>query len=40
MVDLTNKGLSGKEAQESLEASGIVMINKNLIPFEYTRNQM
>lgn len=33
MVDLTNKGLSGKEAQESLEASGI-MINKNLIPFD------
>ena len=33
MVDLTRKGLSGKEAQESLEASGI-MINKNLIPFD------
>jgi glycine hydroxymethyltransferase len=33
MVDLTSKGLSGKEAQESLEASGI-MINKNLIPFD------
>jgi len=33
MVDLTNKGLSGKEAQGSLEASGI-MINKNLIPFD------
>jgi glycine hydroxymethyltransferase len=33
MVDLTNKSLSGKEAQESLEASGI-MINKNLIPFD------
>jgi glycine hydroxymethyltransferase len=33
MVDLTTKGLSGKEAQESLEASGI-MINKNLIPFD------
>ena len=33
MVDLTDKGLSGKEAQESLEASGI-MINKNLIPFD------
>jgi glycine hydroxymethyltransferase len=33
MVDLTSKGLTGKEAQESLEASGI-MINKNLIPFD------
>lgn len=33
MVDLTNKSLSGKEAQESLEASGI-MVNKNLIPFD------
>lgn len=33
MVDLTDKGLTGKEAQESLEASGI-MINKNLIPFD------
>jgi glycine hydroxymethyltransferase len=33
MVDLTSKGLTGKEVQESLEASGI-MINKNLIPFD------
>jgi glycine hydroxymethyltransferase len=33
MVDLASKGLTGKEAQESLEASGI-MINKNLIPFD------
>jgi glycine hydroxymethyltransferase len=33
MVDLTSKGITGKEAQESLEASGI-MINKNLIPFD------
>lgn len=33
MVDLTSKGLTGKEAQESLEVSGI-MINKNLIPFD------
>lgn len=33
MVDLTSKNLTGKEAQESLEASGI-MINKNLIPFD------
>lgn len=33
LVDLTNKGVTGKEAQEALEESGI-MINKNLIPFD------
>jgi glycine hydroxymethyltransferase len=33
MVDLTSKGLTGKDAQETLEASGI-MVNKNLIPFD------
>lgn len=33
LVDLTNKDVTGKEAQEALEESGI-MINKNLIPFD------
>ncbi|HPP07031.1 MAG TPA: serine hydroxymethyltransferase, partial [Syntrophorhabdaceae bacterium] len=33
LVDLTNKGITGKTAQEALEKSGI-MINKNLIPFD------
>ena len=33
LVDLTPKGLTGKEAQEALEPSGI-MVNKNLIPFD------
>jgi glycine hydroxymethyltransferase len=33
LVDLTPKGISGKEAEEALEASGIVL-NKNLIPFD------
>jgi len=33
LEDLTNKGITGKIAQESLENSGI-MINKNLIPFD------
>jgi len=33
LVDLTPKNVTGKEAQESLEASGI-MVNKNLIPFD------
>ncbi|HVN96531.1 MAG TPA: serine hydroxymethyltransferase [Syntrophorhabdaceae bacterium] len=33
LVDLTPKNVTGKEAQESLEESGI-MINKNLIPFD------
>ncbi len=33
LVDLTSKGITGKQAQEALEASGI-MVNKNLIPFD------
>ena len=33
LVDLTPKGITGKEAQEALEPSGI-MVNKNLIPFD------
>jgi len=33
LVDLSNKRLTGKEAQEALEQSGI-MVNKNLIPFD------
>jgi glycine hydroxymethyltransferase len=33
LVDLSGKGITGKEAQEALEPSGI-MVNKNLIPFD------
>ncbi len=33
LVDLTPIGITGKEAQEALEDSGI-MLNKNLIPFD------
>jgi len=33
LVDLTNKGISGKEAQILLEKAGIVL-NKNTIPFD------
>jgi glycine hydroxymethyltransferase len=33
LVDLTPIGLTGKEAQEILEESGI-MLNRNLIPFD------
>ena len=33
LIDLSNKGITGKEAQETLEESGI-MVNKNLIPFD------
>ncbi len=33
LVDLTPKNVTGKEAQEALEESGI-MVNKNLIPFD------
>lgn len=33
LVDLTEKGITGKEAQEVLEESGI-MVNKNLIPYD------
>ncbi len=38
LVDLTDKGLTGKEAQESLDAAGIT-VNKNGIPFD-TRGPM
>ena len=33
LVDLSSKGITGREAQEALEQSGI-MVNKNLIPFD------
>lgn len=33
LVDLSNKGITGNEAQVALERSGI-MVNKNLIPFD------
>mgnify|MGYP000175392992 CR=1 FL=1 len=33
LVDLANKGLTGKEAEEALERAGIT-VNKNLIPFD------
>jgi glycine hydroxymethyltransferase len=33
LIDLSVKGLTGKDAQEALEQSGI-MVNKNLIPFD------
>ena len=33
LVDLTNKGITGKDAEEALEKAGIV-VNKNTIPFE------
>jgi glycine hydroxymethyltransferase len=33
LVDLTDKGITGKEAEQRLEESGI-MLNKNLIPFD------
>jgi glycine hydroxymethyltransferase len=33
LVDLTDKGITGKEAEQGLEESGI-MLNKNLIPFD------
>lgn len=33
LVDLTNKGVTGKQAQSALDASGIT-VNKNTIPFE------
>ncbi len=34
LVDLTETGISGKEAEESLEAVGIV-VNRNAIPFDH-----
>jgi glycine hydroxymethyltransferase len=33
LINLTNKGISGKEAQELLEKAGII-VNKNAIPFD------
>ncbi|ODS33310.1 MAG: glycine hydroxymethyltransferase [Candidatus Scalindua rubra] len=33
LVDLTNKNISGREAQETLEKAGIVL-NRNMIPFD------
>ncbi len=38
LMDLTDKGLTGKEAQESLDSAGIT-VNKNGIPFD-TRGPM
>jgi glycine hydroxymethyltransferase len=35
LVDLSIKGITGKEAEQALERSGI-MLNKNLIPFDRT----
>lgn len=33
LVDLTSKGVTGKEAEERLEAAGII-VNKNMIPYD------
>jgi glycine hydroxymethyltransferase len=33
LIDLRNKGLTGKVAEEALEASGIT-VNKNMVPFD------
>jgi len=33
LIDLTNKGVSGKEAQEFLEKAGMI-VNKNTIPYD------
>lgn len=33
LIDLTNKGISGKKAERALEAAGIT-VNKNMIPFD------
>jgi glycine hydroxymethyltransferase len=33
LIDLSEKSITGKEAQEALEESGI-MVNKNLIPYD------
>lgn len=38
LVDLTNKGITGKEAQEALDKAGMTC-NKNTVPFE-TRSPM
>lgn len=33
LIDLRNKGLTGKEAEQALEAAGITA-NKNMVPFD------
>lgn len=33
LIDLTNKGITGKEAEQSLEKAGIT-VNKNMVPFD------
>lgn len=33
LIDLTNKGVTGKQAETALEASGIY-VNKNMVPFD------
>lgn len=33
LIDLTNKNISGKEAEQSLEKAGIT-VNKNMVPFD------
>ena len=33
LIDLTNKGVSGKAAEKSLERAGIT-VNKNMVPFD------
>jgi glycine hydroxymethyltransferase len=33
LVDLTEKGISGKAAERALEAAGIT-VNKNMVPFD------
>jgi glycine hydroxymethyltransferase len=33
LIDLTNKGITGKEAEQALERAGIT-VNKNMIPFD------
>ena len=36
LLDLTNKGITGRDAEQALDASGIT-VNKNTIPFETRR---
>jgi glycine hydroxymethyltransferase len=33
LIDLTNKGITGKEAEQALERAGIT-VNKNMVPFD------
>lgn len=33
LIDMTNKGVTGKDAEEALEESGIT-VNKNMVPFD------